>query len=293
MRNALLTLTLAMMVSFAGCQAIGHYAIDRVMDVADIVDLKLGAGLGVGAKVEVTDYVASGVGLGWTLYEYEFYGRRAVEKGGIFLYLGLVGGEGGTVESSDTEGVFFLYHHRSFSSGKTRLPLIERFRIGGEIWLPISFGAYVNLGEIVDFIGGLVLFDLADDDGISKTGRWYEYVSESQSHAEQALELLSRRDTERRIQGAKSLSTLGNYSKVDTIPPLIDALDDRKSEVRVAVAEALGKLFDRRAVGPLIKALDDDSNDVRIAAASALENLTKEKLGTNKAAWERWLKQHE
>ena len=54
------------------------------------------------------------------------------------------------------------------------------------------------------------------------------------------------------------------------ITPLIKAMGDDDLSVRVAVAEALGKLGDNSAVGALIKALGDSKREVRRAAAEAL-----------------------
>ena len=44
----------------------------------------------------------------------------------------------------------------------------------------------------------------------------------------------------------------------------------------LAVAEALGKLGDERAIHPLSRCLEDDDESVRNAAAAALDKLRKQ-----------------
>jgi HEAT repeat protein len=57
------------------------------------------------------------------------------------------------------------------------------------------------------------------------------------------------------------------------VPSLINALSDKKSQVRQKAVEALGKLGDTRAVEPLIIALKDNNSDVQETAAKALRKL--------------------
>jgi hypothetical protein len=54
------------------------------------------------------------------------------------------------------------------------------------------------------------------------------------------------------------------------VPPLIQALGDWNSDVRVAACEALGEIGDGQAVPHLIQALGDGDEDVRAAACRAL-----------------------
>ncbi len=52
---------------------------------------------------------------------------------------------------------------------QAKLPLVSRFRLGGEIILPYLWGGlYLNLGELADFVCGLTTLDIAGDDGMPK-----------------------------------------------------------------------------------------------------------------------------
>jgi len=56
--------------------------------------------------------------------------------------------------------------------------------------------------------------------------------------------------------------------------PMIDALKNSSSEIRVKVADALGQIGDRRAIVPLIEALDSDPyKEVKALAAVGLGNM--------------------
>ena len=65
------------------------------------------------------------------------------------------------------------------------------------------------------------------------------------------------------------LKALGKIGK-PAVEPLIAALHDANSTVRVEAAWALGEIKDRRAVEPLIAALNDEDVVVRASAARAL-----------------------
>ena len=65
---------------------------------------------------------------------------------------------------------------------------------------------------------------------------------------------------------AKALVKIGK----DAVEPLIARLDDEDSDVRSAVAEALGILRDVRAVEPLIARLNDENDYVRVSVVRAL-----------------------
>jgi HEAT repeat protein len=64
---------------------------------------------------------------------------------------------------------------------------------------------------------------------------------------------------------------LQDIARPESVPALIDALTDEDSEVRRRVAEALGKLGDRRAIDPLLRVLPHTLPE----AATALEKLKK------------------
>jgi hypothetical protein len=71
-----------------------------------------------------------------------------------------------------------------------------------------------------------------------------------------------RQDARFRKQLVEALGAVGTPA----VPPLIQALGDGNSDVRVAACRALGAIGDRQAVPPLIQALGDGDRDVRVAA---------------------------
>jgi len=64
------------------------------------------------------------------------------------------------------------------------------------------------------------------------------------------------------------------------VEPLIQALNDEDSRVRVRAAEALGRIGDKRAVGPLTDALNDEDEMVRTFAKIGLESIEAQKKNT-------------
>jgi hypothetical protein len=66
-------------------------------------------------------------------------------------------------------------------------------------------------------------------------------------------------------------STLGEIGDPRATDSLIQALQDKDSNVRAAAATALGKIGDPRAAAPLEEALKDQDADVESAATKALE----------------------
>jgi hypothetical protein len=78
-----------------GC-TVGNYAGDRFMDLTDIIDIKYGTAIGVGAKVEITQYMGAGAGAAALGYSREWYGRRSMEMNGFaFVHAGVIGVDGG------------------------------------------------------------------------------------------------------------------------------------------------------------------------------------------------------
>jgi HEAT repeat protein len=65
-------------------------------------------------------------------------------------------------------------------------------------------------------------------------------------------------------------NALGKLEKTDVLPQLVDTLEDSDPRVRARAARALGKLGDARACEPLIERLQDPSGEVRREAAEAL-----------------------
>jgi len=269
---------------FVGCQAIGPYAIDRVMDLTDIVDLKLGAGLGAGAKVEATDYVGTGLGIGWSPGAVEFYGRRildTMEVGGMFFHLGLVGLDGGIFAIGQTgwftpEGNYLFYQTK-----QRRLPLITRFRFGGEIWFLASIGIYINLGEMADFLLGFGNVDIANDDGVMKGRNWRDAIEEeieqelSGTTYEEALNQLQINGDyhqERAARLIRSFSTGGRGADRRAVNVILAQIDHENPKVRENLIWALGNYDDDRVESVLLRKLNDGDETVREAAKGALFN---------------------
>jgi len=81
---------------------------------------------------------------------------------------------------------------------------------------------------------------------------------------------LGESDSGVRMAAAQALGQLGGKRAVET---LLVALRDSDSDVRMAAVQALGQLGDERAVGPLIAILRDSDLGVCVAAAQVLGQL--------------------
>lgn len=88
--------------------------------------------------------------------------------------------------------------------------------------------------------------------------------------AKRFAQALSADQPELRMAAANALGRLGDTA---VVPALIKRLDDPEARVRVRVATACGSLGDPRAVGPLVELLSDNRRDVKRAAADALANI--------------------
>ena len=176
------------------------YGKDRLKDFVDVIDLKYGAGLGLGVKAEVTYYLGIGGGLGISAYNREWYGRRSYESyGDMFAHAVVFGADGGldTQEPGPNQRTRADYHITLINmtayadhvgskdvmgftdswvvpEGYEVPPLPTRWRIGGEVLLPaFNLGIYVNLGELGDFVLGFLTIDYAEDDELG----WTEGIS--------------------------------------------------------------------------------------------------------------------
>jgi HEAT repeat protein len=83
-------------------------------------------------------------------------------------------------------------------------------------------------------------------------------------------ETVSRHRVELRVMVAEALGKIGDKRAVQ---PLCELLNDKESQVRRAAVDALGKLKDQQAIDPLIGALKDSDSGVREGAAKALDDL--------------------
>ena len=68
---------------------------------------------------------------------------------------------------------------------------------------------------------------------------------------------------------------LGELGDEKAVLPLIQALEDDESSVRIEAAEALGRLNNTSSIAPLIKILPDPEEKVRSEATKALTAIGK------------------
>lgn len=97
-----------------------------------------------------------------------------------------------------------------------------------------------------------------------------------------ALDALDDISANARLRAVQDLTKFCNEGEPDSrmFSPLIVALDDEDAAVRRAVAEALGKLKDARAIEPLKRRIEaDDSAPFLVAARRAIERLESVRTG--------------
>lgn len=196
------------LVACVGCASVGPYLSHRAWDFTDIVDVKYGTALGLGAKVEATMYLGLGLGIADQPRVREWFGRLSDEReNGGFAYFLLGGGEGAAFHGTPGLDSFhvllvdvFLLSEDSTGGIFGGWPsVMERWRFGGEVLIPFAqFGLYLNVGELVDFTLGLAGLDIAEDDGVSK---WL-LVSEQKAKAreQRALEWAAEEAASRSVQ---------------------------------------------------------------------------------------------
>jgi|GEM_PF-619292 len=83
------------------------------------------------------------------------------------------------------------------------------------------------------------------------------------------IETLGHSDPQVKAIAVESLARFGN----EAVDPLVAALADPSSFLRITIADVLGRIQDSRAVPALIALMGDADKDVREAAASALGNI--------------------
>jgi|GEM_PF-3495564 len=293
---------IALLLCANGCSSAIAYTRDRCLDLTDVVDVKASVCFGFGAKAEVTDY--SGIGFGFAAGPgFESFGRCFVlsDKLNPFVHFAVLGADG--EESSELCISMFQYKEK-------RPPMMSRFRIGGEAYvMPINLGFYLNLGEVVDFLCGLVTYDPSFDDGVAKGKDLFEFVyelelrrlerrekqriDESSAEVKEGLASLKSDNPRSRSEGARRL---GGLEAKCVIPSLMIALDDDDPRVGAAAAEAIGKLADMgdtRALYKLIEHLRFDEDErVRSNVKRALRKITGQDFGESQLDWECWLKKH-
>lgn len=164
MRNPLLLLAFAATLALPSC-TVGRYAQNRGCDLLDCFDFKVGyGGLGLGAKVQASEYLKTGFGFGEVYETVEFYGRHK-DRYSMMFYHGLIAGfDGPEMPGYGVDADWDLFFVGNPPAGVTPL---DRARFGAEVVLPgVNFGVFLNLGQIADFLAGFAGLDLADDDGL-------------------------------------------------------------------------------------------------------------------------------
>ncbi len=158
------TIRLALLMSVAcicfslngGCT----YFENRLKDFYDIVDIKIGIGIGLGCKVQVTDYFTPALQISGSYFGFEKHGRRMDRPSDSyhFLIFGL---------DSDFNG-YLLGCMIGPSQSWKDIPPKDRMRIGAEVSIPgITVGIYLNLYHLLDFILGFFGIDINEDDNLS------------------------------------------------------------------------------------------------------------------------------
>ncbi len=166
---------LALVVVLPGCYTPRNYFEQRVYDLADIVDVKVGCELdsfGLGAKVEATNYIGVGLGYGDNSHVTEQFGRHAVTGPMEFLHLIAYGLDGN--HKNNAPGLGTEAHVMTINCCQEhRPPMIDRWRFGGEFMaFGLVGGAYLNLGELADFVLGIGTLDIAEDDAMAWNSVW-------------------------------------------------------------------------------------------------------------------------
>jgi len=174
-----------------GCSSLGTYGENRLRDLSDIIDVRYGTGIGLGSLVRVL-WLETGIGFSTESYYRQWFGRKSVEVTDGLLAQTLILGIDGDFWRREPEDIFgnsstgvlsVLVVDVSVSSsifsgtGSEEWfkepagdpPLLDSFRIGGVVFLPgVSGGLFLNLGEALDFLCGIVGYDMLHDDGIPK-----------------------------------------------------------------------------------------------------------------------------
>ena len=159
----------------SACSGPENYLERRWHDATDVFDLKYGCtwnSFGLGAKAEITNYIGAGVGVGIQELVYEQYGRHLSISEADFMHLGLYGVDGPGTENPPSHRTEFSVVGINCCQDE-RPPAFDRYRIGAELWLfNATGGVYLNAGQTIDFLAGLLMLDLAEDDDLPLDIPW-------------------------------------------------------------------------------------------------------------------------
>jgi hypothetical protein len=151
----------------------------------------------LGAKAEATNYFGLPLGFHMGPPQHEFFGRRRVFFDyGAGFGLGVWGmqlrspddsGQSAGLEVFRWMNIYLAAVNASAITmeidrrerSRHPLPWHQRFRFGGELWLPwVTFGLFLNPVEIIDLLGGIAGLDLCEDDGLPWGVTLYPKVEE-------------------------------------------------------------------------------------------------------------------
>lgn len=157
----------AVLLALSACAPLADYASDRGGDAADMLRFHVMAGFGADAMLEATRALRLGAGL----YEAQCAGlhRRAfgtwherVEEGGAFFVHGRLESVTGIPRVSGSYGTLPPW-------GPARLlqpdeTWVDLFVLRATAMAGLGIDVEVRLGQVLDFLGGLFLWDPAQDD---------------------------------------------------------------------------------------------------------------------------------
>jgi|GEM_PF-2800816 len=154
---------------FCGCA----YLKERLLDLADCVDVGIGVGAGVGVDINVTPHVGLGIGGGLAGFAAKWGRNFGTADYGFILvpFFGLVAGRARGLEEEigDKWGTDYTRYFvmNSYGLGPTwpyDTPFIRRLYIDFIVIAPIAFRIRFHFGEFIDFIAGIFGGDpMADD----------------------------------------------------------------------------------------------------------------------------------
>ena len=147
------------------------YIPNRVVDFLDIVDVSLGIGPTLKAKVWITRYAAFGAGFGGSAKLIKGYNRQygaGLEQGWNASFLMLSAEDTEMYETTRDVQKYFLYH--------TGVPSIDDnvynfwtgprdiFSVGAQLALLLDAEIQIHPFEIIDFLAGIFFLDPKGDD---------------------------------------------------------------------------------------------------------------------------------
>ena len=160
------------------------------------------------------------------------------------------------------------------------------YRTGIKSWIPEDSGVFlrgeeITLAEVLKDEGYATALvgkwhlnsDLASDDEPQPTDQGFDYF-----YGHNAFQVPTNRNPanvyrDRELLPPQEGFTAQLYVDEAIGEPLIGLLEDRRSDVLIAAAGALGELGDPRAVEPLVASLADNHAHARASAAGALGEL--------------------